>query len=149
MAEKVVLRRRKKAPPPADDLAILHPEQHIRIAGHDLVVREYGFVEGLRLRPQVQPLLDDLYALLQRQGSLELEDVIVALARNHEMLLDLLAIAADVEPAFVHGLSQNDGYALLLAWWAANGPFFISALITRKAAQQAAAQRAGATSTAS
>ncbi|MDF5999802.1 hypothetical protein P4050_15915 [Pseudomonas aeruginosa] len=49
----------------ADDLQILHPEREIEVAGRKLTVREYGFVEGLRLRPMIQPLLDDLYAISQ------------------------------------------------------------------------------------
>ncbi|MFU4637262.1 hypothetical protein ACM71F_30855, partial [Pseudomonas aeruginosa] len=48
--------------PGADDLQILHPERTLEVQGRMVTMREYGFVEGLKLRATMQPFLDDLHA---------------------------------------------------------------------------------------
>lgn len=134
----------------ADDLQILHPEVRVQVAGREVVVREYGFIEGLRLRPTVQPLLDDLYALMKGR-SLELEQIIVVLGKHADLVAKLISIAADVDGDFLNSLTQRDGQLLMMAWWSVNGPFYLSALVDRAAAEQLAEQQArrhaGATST--
>ena len=60
MARKVV-KPEKPAEPGADDLQVLHPERSPIIAGRQVTVREYGFIEGLGLRPLAQPFLDELH----------------------------------------------------------------------------------------
>ena len=52
----------------AEQLGILYPEGTMTIAGRVVTIREYGYLEGLRLLPQVQPLTDALYALLDREA---------------------------------------------------------------------------------
>ncbi|CAD5107238.1 DUF6631 family protein [Zestomonas carbonaria] len=148
MAERVA---KKKAAPDqgADDLQVLHPEVSLQVAGRDLVVREYGFIEGLGLRPRIQPLLDDLYELIQAQ-KLELEQIIVTLGRHHALVAELVAIAADVDVAWLGTLNQWDGQRLLMTWWGVNGPFYLRSLVERAQAERVEAEarrRVGATST--
>ena len=146
MAEKVV--KPSAAAPGADDLQVLHPERSATIAGRELVVREYGFIEGLGLRPTVQPLLDDLYAQISGGGVPALEQILVMLGQHHQLIQELVATAADVEPEWVAGLNQYDGHLLLMMWWGANGPFYVRSVLNRVVAEKAeAAVRAGRTST--
>jgi len=152
MAVKKTRRGVIAATPPAaaggDDLQVLHPERTTTIAGRQVTVREYGFIEGLGLRPLVQPLLDDLHAQLQGGGVPELEQLLVILGKHHQAIQELVATAADVEPEWVGTLKQDDGYRLLLLWWAVNGPFFVRSVLNRVVAEKAAAAvRAGRTST--
>lgn len=134
--------------PGADDLQVLHPERSATIAGRKVVVREYGFIEGLGLRPKVQPLLDDLYAQISGGGVPVLEQILVMLGQHHQLIQELVATAADVEPEWVASLNQDDGYILLMMWWGANGPFFVRSVFRRVVAAAAeAAVRAGRTST--
>lgn len=130
------------ASPEADDLEVLHPERVATIAGREVTVREYGFVEGLRLQSLVGPIVADLEGLLGA-GLPSLEAVLELLGRHAEAVARLMAVAADVDEEWVNGLSQDDGYLLMMLWWGANGPFYL-----RRAAMQrmAAAARAGATS---
>lgn len=147
----------KKVDPPApapgaeaeQDLNVLHPGQTITIAGRQLDIREYGFVEGLRLRPLTQPILDALYqTVATRSTPPELEDILGILADHSEALIALMAVAADVDECWVAGLNQDDGYALMMIWWSVNGPFFIRRVFNRKVAQLAVENlRAGPMST--
>jgi hypothetical protein len=148
MAEKVV-KKKRAAPttPGADDLQILHPTLTATIAGREITVREYGFVEGLRVYALEQPLLDALYAHC-KDGLPELEEILGILAVHHEQLVPLMAMAADVEPDWIAGLSRADGHTLMLLWWTANAPFYVPRVFNRMLAEKAAAAaRAGQIST--
>lgn len=150
MARKVSRPRAKKSAstPGADDLQVLHPNQTVTIAGRTITVREYGFIEGLGLRPLVQPLLDALHESLAAGQTPDLEHIILTLARNATALRELIAVAADVEPEWIDGLNQSDGHLLLMLWWTANGPFYVRCVFDRLAAQAAEARaRAGQMST--
>lgn len=147
MAERVS--KKKAAPEPgADDLAVLHPDRSLSIAGRKITVREYGFIEGLGLRPIAQPFLDHLHAAVSTGQVPELEEVLVILGSHAKAVEHLVACAADVQPDWVAGLNQDDGYHLLMVWWEVNGPFFIRSVFNRIRAERAVrSQHAGATST--
>lgn len=132
----------------AEDLEVMHPEQVLVIGGRSLTVREYGFVEGLQLRSRIKPLLDDLHALMvdHRLGVEPIRDV---LAAHYQLVVELMAIAVDVEVDWIESLGQRDGKRLLMAWWNANGPFWLGEVVDRVVADRAVEaqrQRAGATS---
>lgn len=131
----------------ADDLEILHPERELTIKGRKLCVREYGFIEGLRLRPLLQPFLDDLHSIALNEDRVpDLSEVTVLLGVYADLVVQAVAKAADVEPDWINGLSQDEGELLLMAWWGANGPFFVRTVVRRiliKKQAQAEAERAG------
>lgn len=149
MAQKAGARKKPEATDKgADDLQTLHPERSATIAGRQVTVREYGFIEGLGLRPKAQPLLDDLYAQIAEGHIPELEEILVLLGQHHLLIQELVAVAADVEPQWVASLNQDQGYQLLMMWWGANGPFYVRSAFNRVVAKKsAAAARAGLTST--
>ena len=123
-----------------DALEILHPERTATIAGREITVREYGFVESMRLHVLIQPILDDLRALVVAGGVPNLDDVLSMLAHHDEAIVQLLARAADVEPEWVAGLSSADGELLLYLWWGVNGPFWLGGVVRRIAAERIAAR---------
>lgn len=125
------------------ELEILHPERTMIIAGRALVVREYGFIEGLRLRPLYKPFADDLYAAFAERAP-DFEQVLDVIARHVEAVTELAAVAADVEAAWVRALSADDGELLLMLWWGANAGFFIRRFGARLAVERAAQEQAGA-----
>ncbi|MBZ8143644.1 hypothetical protein CLD22_27925, partial [Rubrivivax gelatinosus] len=49
----------------ANELEVLHPERLITVRGRDITLREYGFVEWVRMRPALQPVLDAICATLE------------------------------------------------------------------------------------
>lgn len=147
MAERVA-KKTPAAEPGADDLEILHPEREVTIAGRRLVVREYGFIEGLRLLPLADPLIEDLRAHLEDGQPWGVQAVHAMLGRHAEAVVQLVAMAADVEPEWIDSLDQDAGTALMFWWWTVNGPFYMRCATDRaKAAMVLKAQRAGRTST--
>ncbi len=123
-----------------NDLEILNPERQLRIQGELITVREYGFVEGLKIRPIAQPFIDSLGELF-RSGGLSTDGVIDVVAEHLDAVLQLVATAADVDRAWIEQLNDADGQALLMTWWGVNGPFFVRALQTRAITDLLEAQR--------
>ena len=133
--------RTQKREAGADDLEVLHPERPLTIAGRDITVREYGFVEGLRLLPIAEPIIAGLQGDLER-GAPTFESIMGILAQHADVAVRLLAVACDVDAEWIETLSQDEGHLLLMAWWSVNGPFYLRTAATRAAV----AARAGATS---
>lgn len=136
----------------ADDLAILHPEREATIAGERIVMREYGFVEGLRLQPLVQPILDGLADTALRDGHLDVGSAARIFAMHDDAIVTLIARACDRDEDWVRNLNDADGQALLFLWWEANLGFFVrrvGQVLTARAidAVRKASESAGATST--
>lgn len=152
MAVKKKRRGVIEAPPPpaaagADDLQVLHPDCSAKIAGRAVTVREYGFVEGMRLRPRMQPFLDDLHAVAAGGRLPHLEQITTLLGTHIDAVTEAVAVAADVDMDWLAGLTQDEGQHLLMLWWTANGPFYMRSVFSRIAADRAVSQRAGATPT--
>jgi len=134
--------------PPSDDLEVLHPERSATIAGRAVTVREYGFIEGIRLRPLLQPFLDDLHAMMRGDTLPSLDQITMTLGAHIDAVSEAVAIAADVELEWLTGLNQDDGMHLLMLWWIANGPFYVRSVHNRIARDRAVERlRAGRTST--
>ena len=132
-----------KAPEADDDLVIMHPEAPLSVGGRDLVMREYGFVEGLRLRPVIEPLLADMEALLLTSQQPTTDQMLDLMSAHIEAFQQLLAVATDTDKDFVAGLGQADGFKLADAWWTVNGPFYWRTAVSRAAVQKVM-QRAAA-----
>ncbi len=136
MATKVKSKQ-KKSQQEADDLDILHPERSFTLAGKDVVVKEYGFLQSLKLRPVAAPFLDAL-AEFMRDGVPDLEQIIDAIAEHDDIVVQLLSASIDKPEAWISSLGQSDGEYLLFVWWAVNGPFFMRSVQRRLMAEMVA-----------
>lgn len=143
------------APKAADDLAVLHPERTLTIGGAVVTLREYSFVDGLKLRGLYAPFFDALYARIEQNDfHAPTLDVVESVVAEHlDALITLISHAAGVEEAWVRGLNDEDGHELMNAWWLVNAHFFIRrvsakiALTKVKAKKQAESSPDGQTST--
>ncbi|MBL0949256.1 MAG: hypothetical protein IBJ08_00825 [Pseudomonas sp.] len=136
----------------ADDLQKLHPNLEAKLNGRIVVVREYGFVEGLQVRQQLKPFLDGLYELIKAESVPPLEQIMELIVAHLGDVLQAVATSADIEVEELRSLKdQDEGDALLLKWWTANGPFFYRRALSRILAERyraaEAEKRAGQTST--
>ncbi len=122
----------------SDDLAVLHPNRTFVLAGVSVTMREYGFVEGLKLMALLEPLIADLRVIIDSATPLPGGEQVPVFFGNHaDALVELMAVAADVDIAWVEALAPDDGHELLWWWWCVNGPFCM-----RAAARRAAIARA-------
>lgn len=107
-----------------DDLAILHPERSATIAGVAVVMREYGFVEGMRLNALVVPIVAGMAVMLDTGDLTDLNQLGQVFADNADGVAALIAAACDQPQAWVESLDDDSGRALHLLWWSVNAPFF-------------------------
>lgn len=135
----------------ASDLAVLHPERELVLAGERIVVREYGNVEWLRLLPRAEPLVASIAAALARDAAPTYEQALAVIAEHIDALLPLIAQAADRPPEWIDTLAPDAVELLLMTWWGVNAHFFVARAINRLAVaqgeQRALAALAGAPST--
>lgn len=143
-----------KAPEPAaaegaDDLQVLHPNLVAELNGRQVVVREYGFIEGLKLQADLQPFLDGLYAMTVAGTMPTLHEILALIGQHTDLVAHAMARAVDVEPQEVLTLKDHqEGHTLLMKWWIANGPFFWRCVRDRIVSEREVAKRlAGQTST--
>lgn len=121
-----VVTKKEKATPGENDLQVLHPELTAVIAGRSITMREYGFIEGLKVRALAKPLIATLHAIVSSGRVPEIDDVQFMLAEHADNVALLIAQAANVEPEWVLKLeNQYEGDQLLAMWWGCNGHFFI------------------------
>ena len=141
---------RTQTPPDdgAGDLEILHPEREIKIAGVKVTMREYGFVEGMRLATKAAPIVHAIKGLSTdlTGAGLEYSALEVVFAAHMDIITDMAAQACDQSVEWVRTLPPEDGENLIFTWWAVNGPFFVRRLL-RDLAMRVAGASAGATST--
>lgn len=148
MAKKVEGKSDKAASKAAEELDLLHPERTAVLAGRKVTVREYGFVEGTRLRLVAKPFTEGLFGLIKSSEVPDYEAVLDVIAEHLDLVLELVAASADVKVDWVKRLSSEDGELLLMMWWGACGAFFMRAALQRlRVERQVETLLAGAVST--
>lgn len=130
MARKVTPKKPARPDKGRDDLSILHPEMSLTLAGRELMVREYGFVDGLRLRAQLKPFQAALTALFEKGEGLT-DDVMELVGEHYDLLRHAIAKSAGVDVEWIESLVGDEAETLLVAWWSICGPFFIHPLLRR------------------
>lgn len=115
----------KKKATGVDDLQTLIPEQELIIKKQKIVFREYNFKEGQRVRACTKPFIDDLYVLYTTRN-LSLENVMHLVAVHFDSLIPIIALSCGSDADLFSDVNDDEGSALIHAWWAAVGPFFLS-----------------------
>jgi hypothetical protein len=108
-----------------DDLAILFPDRGVVIAGVAVTMREFRWVEGLRLQSLIAPIVGRLADLAEQGKLMEAAALDALFMEQAEVLPLLIATACDQPVEWVNTLSDRDGSNLRLLWWTVNVPFFV------------------------
>lgn len=106
------------------DLAILHPEISATIAGRKVTVREYTFVQGLRLTSLIAPIVDGMAALALAGELPDPEALRPVFGEHVDQVLFLIAESCGQDVAWVAGLPDGEASKLQLMWWTVNAHFF-------------------------
>ena len=114
----------------AEEIEILAPDQAVTIAGERVVVREFRYVEGMRLAAKIEPLLERLRALMESDEEPDDQQVYDRLVNaDPDAMIDLMAQACDHPREWVEALGDEDGMFLANAFWRANRGFFVRRLM--------------------
>lgn len=118
----------------ADDLNVLAPDMQLVIGDRTLTVREYRFMEGLRVRAKARPLIDDLEAFVKDGAAVDagVEDYVELLAKHSALVRELIADSVQgIDADWIEALDDADGQVLLLTWWGVCGRFFVRVVAAR------------------
>lgn len=107
--------RKRKADASANDLEILYPERSVLVGGRLMKVREYSFMEGMRLAAAFGAQVQALKAALA--GEAEGSD-------HSPAIIHLLTLATGEDVLAVGGCSDADYAALVQTWLSVNGHLF-------------------------
>jgi hypothetical protein len=131
----------------ADDLAILHPDRTLILGGRTVVLREYGFFEGLDVADRAAGFIADLIAASD-DGALRYAQVRRLFGRHRAVIPTIAAQAGDVEVAWLEALPPDELELYLATWFAVNAAFFVREVLAelREAQLLAAGASAGAIS---
>ena len=136
----------------ADDLAILHPDRTLVLGGRTIVLREYGFFEGLDVADRAAGFIADLIAASD-DGALRYAHVRRLFGRHRAVIPVIAAQAGDVEVAWLGALPPDELELYLATWFAVNAAFFVREVLAelretqlREAQRLAAGASAGAIS---
>jgi len=126
---------------PAVALAEISPEVRLTVAGRTLTIREYGFFEGLEVAHKAQPLIAAMHAMCA-DGNLEYSRIRRLFGVHRDVVIEIAAQAADVEPEWVRGLERKpaDAELFLDTWFGVNSSFFVHEVVVelREARQRVA-----------
>lgn len=121
---------------------ILFPNAELEIGGDQVTVREFGFMESLKLEPLATPIIDALAGIAQDWESVTEKEVLYVIAEHDLAYAKLIAASIDRPLEFVQGLDDADGMAVASTFWRVNQGFFVRRLLRKilpKAIQQAKA----------
>lgn len=147
MATKLPAPPASEATSTADDLAILHPDRTLVLGGRTIVLREYGFFEGLDVADRAAGFIADLIAASD-DGALRYAHVRRLFGRHRAVIPTIAAQAGDVEAAWLEALPPDELELYLATWFAVNAAFFVREVLAelREAQLLAAGASAGAIS---
>lgn len=154
-------RQAEAAAEQAGVVSILHPEREVMIGKRAVEVREYGYVEGLKLQGACKDFLSALFGLFAQAAAPPPAEAVSDLFADHIVTVQWLIAQAitpivDDPEVFVAAVASNAkwvasldevwGDALTAIWWEVNKGFFIRRLRRRAQAELEAARRASALS---
>ncbi len=130
-------------PDPAEELAIIKGQTEVQLSdGRTVTVREYrAFFEGLKVDAIAAGFEADLAAALDGMQPTEpgaLLQLGAVFGAHPGVLIELLAMATDLEHEDIQCLPDADGQTLLVTWWGLNANFFMRRVVLAMAAQRRA-----------
>lgn len=131
----------------ADQLSVLNPDLTLTIAGREVTICEYGFFDGLEVAHRASAFIADMHNAC-RDGELRFDRIRRLFGKHREVVVDIAAQAASVEPVWVNELDRNDAEIFMSAWFGVTSGFFVHEVVMemREERQLAAMQSTGSTS---
>ena len=124
-------------PTAAEDAGILFPDVDVTVRDPDtgekvtLTVREFRFLEGLRLAGTIRPLVESLGVAVPESENedIDLNVIADAMGAHADIWITCIAQATGRDAGWIGRLSDDDGQALSATMWSANRIFFGRRLI--------------------
>lgn len=106
-----------------EELDVLNPDRQVSIDGELITCQEYRFFDGLEVEQLAKELVDDMSATLTGD-EFKMSALQAVWGKHRDLIVQLVAMSCGRDYAWVKGLDDQAGQALLWAWWGANRGFF-------------------------
>jgi hypothetical protein len=137
---------KKKDTQAQEEAEILFPDADIVIGGETITVREFGFIEAMKVEPIAWPIIEALADIGTDWESVDFRQVMVVFADNTEAFVQLIAASTGKSREWVTKLNDRDGSAIANTFWRVNQGFFVrrllALLVPKLKAKKAKAQQA-------
>jgi len=122
-----------------NDAEVLFPDRDLILStGEQVTVREFRFLEGLKIEREARPLIEHLQQAGESGSEHAPIEILEQLLSEHqELLVRLIARACDRESAWLETLSDSDGTVVMLTFWEVNSGFFMRRLQMRLVMREA------------
>lgn len=111
-----------------NDMEILFPDQTVTIGEDEITMREFSFMQGMRMSAVAAALIADMAAMFDESEEASLSAIMIAFSRHPDAMVAMIAESAGVSKEWVAGRSDRDGQTLLNAFWRVNRDFFTARL---------------------
>lgn len=100
------------------ELEILFPERSVEIAGRSITIKEYSFLEALRLLSVAEPIIS---ALKQKYTDIpDFEEAQELLLKHKAEVAFLISQSCNLTAQEITQLTPEEGVVLLGVWWEVN-----------------------------
>jgi len=110
-----------------EEAQLLFNERQLTIGDRDVTVREFNYLDGLRVKVLIRPMLKDLRIHFEN-GNSDPEDIMLLMESHAEEWVEVCALAAGQPADWIASLPSSQGEALSLAVWEVCSDFFTQSL---------------------
>ena len=123
----------------SNEAEILFSEQQLEIKGEKLTVREFSFIEGLRINQMVRPFIKSMrHVFTEEDKDSDFSSMSAAFSDHMDVLIELMSISTGKPVEWFSTLTDTEGQTLLMAFWSVNKAFFINRLLIQGMGNQQA-----------
>jgi len=108
-----------------EDLSVLFPDISIELQNKQVIVREYKFMQWLRLKPQCADFIEDLVDVLKCETDVQVDDILELFESNFDLVKTMVIASTQCTLEFLELLGDDDMQSLLWTWWNVNKHFFL------------------------
>ncbi len=120
----------------ANEAEILFPEMSVVINDEPVVVKEFSFIQGMKVNAMAKPFIKGLSVFFSDGEDVDFSAMSVVFDSHVSTLIELMAISTGKPVEWFETLSDTDGQSLLMAFWSVNRNFFINRLLLMKMQKQ-------------
>ena len=126
-----------------NDAEILFPNAEITVKGETITVKEFSFIQGMKINAMARPMINDLGHFFSDEDA-DFSSMSVVFDNHAELLIHLMSVSTEKPIEWFETLSDSEGQSLLMTFWSVNKSFFINRLLLKsmETQQQAKASQA-------
>lgn len=130
-------------PKQTNDADVLFPNIEVKIKNEVITVKEFSFIQGMKINAIAQPMIKDLSSFFTDENA-DFSAMSSVFDAHAELLIHLMSISSTMPVEWFETLTDSEGQSLLMTFWSVNKSFFINRLLLKNMETQQQAQASDA-----